>query len=619
LACGSLNDTSFCIGELSTKNEAANLFRNCTDPAPGGCDRCLRHRSVSIAWQQNLLLKENYRSVVAGQQMKESLERMDSAAFFTLVGEDARGRQLYQQNEPVFAQNLRIEEHNVTLPGEQALADSLHSLFANYSSEIAKFWNLTDLEQKRRVYFETLLPVATRIKDTAQEVIRINEENMLAENQEARTLSSKSIRLMILGGLVGIGASLFFAFWLQRSLVRPLQRLTGVAKELGDGKLDQLVPASSRDELGQLAEAFNKLAGKLRNYRQVTTDQILQARQLTEIAFSAFPDAVFACSADGKINFLNPSAVKLLAGTETRGRLPDAVIPLMERALKGESDYLPTSFDKAIAMRVDDQEKYFLPRVVGMRDENGQIFGAVIILQDVTRFRLLDEVKTNLVSTVSHELKTPLTSVRMGLHLLLEERIGSLTRKQTEILLAARDDSERLLRIINDLLDLARLESNEARQVFETVSPQSLVKTAVDRGEPLAESRGFKLKAKAESGLPLVNVDPRQIHHVFSNLISNAAKHSKFGDTIVVAAQPRKGFVRFSVADSGPGIPKEFQSKLFERFFRLPGSDREGVGLGLAITREIVTAHGGSVGLNSSPGEGSEFYFDLPVVPGSTQ
>jgi len=256
---------------------------------------------------------------------------------------------------------------------------------------------------------------------------------------------------------------------------------------------------------------------------------------------------------------------------------------------------------------------------VGMRDENGQIFGAVIVLQDVTRFRLLDEVKTNLVSTVSHELKTPLTSVRMGLHLLLEERIGSLTRKQTEILLAARDDSERLLRIINDLLDLARLESNEARQVFETVSPESLIKTAIDRCEPLAESRGFKLKAEAQSGLPLVNVDPRQIHHVFSNLISNAAKHSKFGDTIVVAAQPRKGFVRFSVADSGPGIPKEFQSKLFERFFRLPGSDREGVGLGLAITREIVTAHGGSVGLNSSPGEGSEFYFDLPVMPGSTQ
>jgi NtrC-family two-component system sensor histidine kinase KinB len=573
----------------------------------------------SLGGKIDLLLKENYRSVVAGQQMKESLERMDSAAFFTLVGENARGQQLYRQNEPIFAENLRIEEHNVTLPGEQGLADSLHSLFANYRSEIDKFWSVTDPDQRRRIYFDTLLPIATRIKDTAQEVIRVNEENMLAENQEARNLSSQSIRWMILVGAVGISASLFFAWWLQRSLVRPLQRLTGVAKELGDGKLDQLVPVTSRDEMGQLAEAFNKLAGKLRSYRQVTTDQILQARQLTETAFSAFPDALFACSVDGKINFLNPTAVKLLASSGTRGALPDAVAPLMDRALKGDADYLPTSFDKAISLRVDDQEKYFLPRLVGMRDEDGQIFGAVIVLQDVTRFRLLDEVKTNLVSTVSHELKTPLTSVRMGLHLLLEERIGPLTGKQTEVLLAAREDSERLLRIIDDLLDLARLEANETRQVFETVSPDALVRAIIDRCEPVAESYGAKLEAKIEPGLPFVNIDPRQIHRVFSNLISNAAKHSKLGDTIVVGAQERGGSVRFSVTDDGPGIPKELQNRLFERFFRLPGSDREGVGLGLAITREIVTAHGGSVGVRSSPGQGSEFYFDLPVMTGSTR
>src|ERR1700730_504489 len=475
----------------------------------------------SLGSKIDLLLKENYRSVVAGQQMKERLERMDSAAFFTLVGEDARGRQLHQETDPIVAQNLRIEEHNVTLPGEQALADSLHSLFASYSSEIAKFWNLTDLQQKRQVYFETLLPVATRIKDSAQDVIRINEENMLAQNQEARTLSSKSIRLMVIVGIVGIGTSILFAFWLQRSLVRPLQRLTGVAKELGDGKLDQLVPASSRDELGQLAVAFNKLASKLRSYRQVTTDQILQARQLTEIAFSAFPDAVFACSADGKINFLNPSAVKLLASTETRGRLPEAVIPLMERALKGESDYLPTSFDKAIAMRVDDQEKYFLPRVVGMRDESGKIFGAVIVLQDVTRFRLLDEVKTNLVSTVSHELKTPLTSVRMGLYLLLEEKIGSLNPKQTELLLAARDDADRLLRMINDLLDLARLESGQVGQRFETISPKALIENIVSDLQPLVEASDSRLETQVEKNIPNVSVDVRRIGHVFSNFVSN--------------------------------------------------------------------------------------------------
>src|SRR5260370_16449215 len=160
----------------------------------------------SLGSKIDLLLKENYRSVVAGQQRKESLERMDSAAFFTLVGEDARGRQLYQLNEPIFAENLRIEEHNVTLPGEQALADSLHSLFTNYSSEISKFWNLTDLTQKRQVYFNTILPIATKIKDTAQEVIRINEENMLAQNQDSRTVTRQSTLYTILVVFVRIDA-----------------------------------------------------------------------------------------------------------------------------------------------------------------------------------------------------------------------------------------------------------------------------------------------------------------------------------------------------------------------------------------------------------------------------
>ena len=114
-----------------------------------------------------------------------------------------------------------------------------------------------------------------------------------------------------------------------------------------------------------------------------------------------------------------------------------------------------------------------LPRVIGMRDESGNIFGVAVILQDINRLRLLDEVKTNLVSTVSHELKTPLTSVRMGLHLLLEERIGALNNKQTELLLAAREDSERLLRMINDLLDLAKLESGKAVLPSEVIEPRS--------------------------------------------------------------------------------------------------------------------------------------------------
>ena len=183
---------------------------------------------------------------------------------------------------------------------------------------------------------------------------------------------------------------------------------------------------------------------------------------MTEITFSAFPDAIIALAPDGRINFTNPAADQLLHKLDHGSALPGAVQAEVERVLKGGGDHLPTSFENALCVRIDEHEAFLLPRVIGMRDESGNIFGAAVVLQNVTRFRLLDDVKTNLVSTVSHELKTPLTSVRMGLHLLLEERIGSLNPKQTELLLAAREDSERLLRMINDLLDLAKLESGKA-------------------------------------------------------------------------------------------------------------------------------------------------------------
>ena len=284
----------------------------------------------------------------------------------------------------------------------------------------------------------------------------------------------------------------------------------------------------------------------------------------------------------------------------------------VEQLFQGAQDYLPESLEKAIVVRVDDQERFLLPRVIGMRDEADRLFGGAVVLQDVTRFRLLDDVKSNLVSTVSHELKTPLTAVRMGLHLLLEERIGALNSKQTELLLAAREESERLLKMINDLLDIATLESGRAGLRRENVEPALLVKSAEDDMRAMVEDRGLQLVVQIVLGLPSVFVDSRQLGHVFSNLIANAVTHSKPGDEIVLAADKQDGKVRFSVTDHGPGIPAEFQARIFERFFRVPGSDPRGAGLGLAIAREIVNAHGGEIGLVSAPGQGSQFYFVLP-------
>jgi two-component system, NtrC family, sensor histidine kinase KinB len=566
----------------------------------------------ALSGKIDLTLKENYRSVVAGRQMKESVQAIDSGLVFTLVGETELGTKIYQQNQPIFARNLVVEEHNITLPGEQQLADSLRQDFTTYQSEVQHFNEVPEAEQKRQFYFSNLQPLATKIRDTAQQVIHINEENMLSENQGARALGNNSSRYLSLAVGIGILASLFFAYWLQRSIVRSLHTLTSVAKELGEGNLDQLVPVTSHDEMGELAAAFNKLASKLRAYRQVTTDQVLQARQMTEITLSAFPDPILAYTLEKRFSFTNPAAERLLA--KLNGHLPDVLLPEVDNVLRGAPDFLPASFEKAITLRLHGYDLHLLPRIIGMRDEAGNLFGAAMILQDVTRFRLMDEVKTNLVSTVSHELKTPLTSIRMGLHLLLEERIGSLNTKQTELLLAAREDSERLLKIINDLLDLARLESNTAERTFQKVYPKTLISSVVQDLEPTVEAHGCRLKSEAEPDLEPVAVDVQQIRHVFSNLVANAAKHSQPGSEILIRAKRIGEGIRFSVIDRGSGIPLEYQSKIFERFFRIPGTERGGVGLGLAIAREIVQSHGGTIGLESRSGEGSEFYFDLPLA-----
>ncbi len=413
--------------------------------------------------------------------------------------------------------------------------------------------------------------------------------------------------------LCAVAIALFFAYRLQRAILNPINALTASATELGEGNLDQVVPVQSQDELGHLADAFNKMATKLRAYRQITSDEILQARQMTEITFSAFPDPIIALDATGEINFKNPSAERLLLKLKLDDHLPEQINEQVKSVLGGGEDYIPTSFSHAICVRPDDKETFFLPRIIGIRGDKGTVFGAAVILQNVTRLRLMDDVKNSLVSTVSHELKTPLTSVRMALHLLLEEAIGTLNPKQTELLVAARDDSERLLTMINDLLDLARLESGESKMQMEPKPAARLVQDAVNDSRDFAETHGIKLAADIEDSLPDVGVEERQIAHVFSNFISNAAKHSPRGETVTVQARRHEGGVRFAVIDKGPGISPHNQQRVFDKFFRIPGADRNGgAGLGLSIAREIVHAHHGSVGVKSKPGEGSEFFFILP-------
>jgi signal transduction histidine kinase len=564
----------------------------------------------------DVILRENYRSVVACENMKEAAERMDSGLLFMVNGEEARGREMFQQYAPIFEKNLDVEMHNITLPGEGAFANQLTQLHQHYLDLAAKFEALPAADANRRsLYFNELLPTFTSVKETTTQILDLNQKNMVDANNEARHESQDASRYMIMALLAGFIVATGVSYALARSILLPIQNLTESAQQLGEGNLDQHVPVQSKDELGKLAAAFNKMAAKLRAYRQSTSERILQAQQTTESALRAFPDPILVFSPAKEVQLQNAAAERFAHQLEGPVLSLGNLSTLVEGSFKGSPDYQPTSFDKAVLVNQQGAEKYYLPRILAMRDEAGTPVGVVLALQDVTRFRVADDVKTDLIATVSHELKTPLTSMQMAVYLLLEEKVGPLNPKQTELLLAARNNSDRLFEMIEDLLDLARFEGGSALIDKKPVSSRDLLGDIAERERELVTSRGLQLKLETEPKLPKVEVSMSRIEQVFANFISNAVKFSPSGSAITLSAKKENDkSVRFAVKDEGPGIPQNLQRRIFDKFFRIADRGDQGAGLGLSIAREIVLAHGGNVGVSSEKGKGSEFFFTLPAL-----
>jgi two-component system, NtrC family, sensor histidine kinase KinB len=569
----------------------------------------------------DVILRENYTSILAAEGMKEAIERMDSGLLFAIGGKDVFGREQFDANRPRFEEQLTIEQSNITVPGEQELADAMERLFRQYLTDAKAFFALPDepAAARTKLYFDKLLPTFSAIKGRAQEVLSINQANMQAMDLRARNNASTSIRLMIVALVGAVCLAVWAALLLSRSISRPIQAVTDGARALARGELDQLVPAASRDELGDLANAFNEMARTLREYRQAGTARLLRAQKTAQATIDSFPDPVVVVDTVGSVEQANRAARRLLGVTQAA----DAPVPwypaqplksLISDVLGGRGDHLPVSLEQAIPLADGSQERYFLPRVVAIRSEPDELIGAAVALADVTKFHLLDRLKSDMVSTVSHELKTPLTSVQMAIHLLLEEVVGSLTPKQVELLLAARQDSDRILTMINDLLDLTRIEQGRVKLDLEPVPVTSLLDEAITRFRSSAQSRGVMLVADDDENHRSVLVDRDRIEHVFDNLITNAIQHTNAGGSIHLRATADGDLARFQLSDTGEGIPAEELPRVFDKFYRIPTKRHSGgAGLGLAIVREIITAHGGEISVASDLGKGTTFTFTLPT------
>jgi len=553
----------------------------------------------------------DYGAVLASQRMREAATLMSATPARMQRGDPFGARREFERQRGAFTRELMARSATAAGRFRAPMIESLDRAFQDYATQAESTLqsggpgSLDSLQRSEAALYRVLAAI--------EDLNRRDYASALQTVARAEQLAATTLNVLLGGMAVALVMSLLLAWRLSAFLMRPLQELTASVLAIGEGDLDREVPERSRDELGRLARAFNEMSAKLRAYREATLAKVLRTQRTMEATLTSAPDPVFVLDSAGNHEVRNPAAERLVQSPDFPAPFPPELAEPLRQVLAGGDHYLPTDYRQVVTLRVAREERHYLPRILAIGDKVTGFKGAAVILQDVTKFRLLDDAKTNLAGTVSHELKTPLTSLRLAVYLLLEENVGKLAPAQRDLLETARDDADRLLRILDSLLDLARLEAGT------TALDRVEIRVADLLAEIAAEVRGFvttagaRLDVRCDAELGALHVDPVRLRHVFINLLSNAAKFSPEGGVITLAAAPAPlGFVRFSVRDTGPGIPPESLARVFDRFYREPGQTKSGAGLGLAIAREIIVAHGGSIACTSEPGEGCEFHFLLP-------
>jgi signal transduction histidine kinase len=595
--------------------------------------------TTRLGQEAQLVLANNYRSVLAAERMKEALERINDAALFQLAGRGENSAGDIAGYRERFERELAAQQGNITEPGEGAATRALGDGWKEYAAALNEFENATDSRGRNAIYFSRLAPIFSRVNQAGDKVLAINQDAMVRKADRSQRRAVDFEHLVVVAVLLALAVGVLASVWLTTRLLRPLGVVTAAVRRFGENDLKARAVVPGKDEIAAVAAEFNRMADGLERYRRSSLGELLQAQQGAQAAIESLPDPVLLLDANGQVTGVNLAATRLL-GIDADRPPPEvfanadpvvraAVDRLRAHVLGGKGPYIPKGFEEAVRISTTlDGERILLPRAAPIYSEAGTVSGAAIVLQDSTRLFRFDELKNDLVATVAHEFRTPLTSLRMALHLCTDGVVGPLTEKQADLLFAARDDCERLQVIVDELLNLSRLESGQIDLHKRRVDPEALVSGALDVHRAAAEQAGLTLVDEVPPGLPDVFVDPDRLQLVFTNLIGNALRFAPAGSRVVVAARPERGpegarahkiseptHVRFEVRDQGPGIPKAHQEGLFEKFFRVPGSPAGGSGLGLFIAKGLVQAHGGSIGVESAPGEGATFWFTVPAAP----
>ena len=570
------------------------------------------------------ILRENYKSILAADNMAAAIERQDSLLLTFLIEGGPGVLDEFRTKEAEFFRWLGRASDNVTLPGEKNLLDGLSTDYSSYLAATSDlFGRVAQAGAGEARYNETVAPVFANILDACARLREINQEAMFQASVRAASLARTSVWSMLGIGLAALGAGLVFSLLLSGRLARPVSRMRDAAVRIAEGDYDIRLPAEGGDELVGLSEAFNDMARKLKLFHELNIGRILSEKRKSEAVIRSVDDGVIVVDKDLRITNINPKAAAM-CGVDSGEALDrhfletvkdERLFSLVRQAVEtGRTPEVGEDGDMA-SLEGGGERRHCQFSITPMTLGEDHNAGVVISLRDVTRLKELDRLKSEFVMTASHELRTPLTGIGMSIELLMESAEKKLDGRERELLHAAREDAQRLKALVNELLDLSKIEAGKMDMEIVPADPVLLCEQAVAAIKTQAEEKGVALAFSPESHPGKVMADPNKILWVLVNLLANALRYTDAGGRIRVSCERMGPQVHLSVTDDGKGIPLEDQSRVFEKFYQARNSEPSGAGLGLAISKEIVRAHGGTIWVESAPGRGSEFTFTLPVAP----
>lgn len=502
----------------------------------------------------------------------------------------------------VFEENLFKQEANITEPGEKEATINTRRLYTQIKASN-----------------DTLLK--NSLRNEIRDIMKMNMKALKSKSLHAQHTAKTATLWIALAASLCILIAFSLMINLPSNIANPISELTKSIRQIADRNYSQRVHFNDNSEFGDLARSFNTMAEKLEEYNDSNLARLLLEKKRIEALISNMRDPVIGIDEQNNITFINKEALKItgLQIDDVRNKTLQRLSTENDliRKLTNERNQPKGSANETLKIFNDGKECHYEKTIVPIsimptgetKEKNA---GIVILLRNVTAYKELDAAKTNFLSTISHEFKTPISAIKMGVQLLYNERTGTLNKEQHSLVEGIKDDAERLLRITGELLKMTQVESGNIQLSMLSGSPIEIVNYAVNATKIQADQKKLKLTLDHPMNLPNVIADREKTAWVLTNLISNAIRYSTEGSEISISVKPVADKINFEVRDFGKGIAPDYLTKIFDRYFRVPGTSTEGTGLGLSISKDFIEAQGGTIGVESTPGEGSRFYFQLP-------